>query len=138
MIKKKILPFITALFLTPVLMAQTTDFSYKIQMEPTGVVKNNYDTIYNCICVITLMDTANISKIHVKTGTSEGASNILEYPFSYDVYSGYPQNLSFSREGNKVTLHLGEFSANIYFHELMIEYTYGAFSQPVKWNSLTQ
>lgn len=138
MIKNKMITFITALFLTPVLMAQTKDFSYNVQMVPTGVVNNNFDTLYNCFCVITLNDTTNISKIRVKTGTSEGSSNVLDYAFLYDGYNGLPQKLSYSREGNKVTLKLGEFTANIYFHELMIEYTYGTFSSPVKWNSVTQ
>ena len=138
MIKNKMLSFIVAIFLSPVLMAQTSDFSYTIQMQPNGTVKSNYDTLYNCICTITLQETTNISKIHVKVGTLDGTSDKLEYSFIYDNYSGYPPNLSYSRNGNIVSLQIGEYSAGIYYYELILEYTSGTFSQPVKRNSLNQ
>ena len=137
MIKNKMLLFIVAIFLSPVLMAQTS-FSYTFQMQSKGTVRSNYDTIYNCICTITLQETTNISKIHVKVGTLDGISDKLEYSFIYDNYSGYPPNLAYSRNGNIVSLQIGEYSAGIYYYELMLEYTSGTFSQPVKWNSLNR
>ena len=138
MIKNKILSFIVAIFLSPVLMSQTSEFSYTIQMQPSGTIINNFDTLHNCICTITLMDTSNVSKLNVKVGTSDGSSDILGYNFLYDVYSGHPSKLAYTRNGNVVTLQLGEYSANIYFIELVLEYTSGTISQPVKWNSLNQ
>ncbi|MDQ3191757.1 MAG: hypothetical protein M3Q58_09195 [Bacteroidota bacterium] len=137
--KIKILAFVIALFLSPALSAQgNPGFSFEIQMIPNTLQENSLDTIYNIECSLILQDTINISKIHIKVGTSNGASDMLDYAFLYDINAGYPGNQSYYRNLNEVILGLGQFPSGLYFYETKLQYTSGTFSQPLMWNSWTQ
>lgn len=137
--KINIFLFIMPLFLSSALFAQSSpDFSFHIQLMPNQSSIINYDTIYDVSCIITLQDTMDISKIHVKMGTASGTSDKLNYAYLYDINTGLQGNLSYNRNGNIVTLGVGEFSAFIYFFEIKLENTSGTVSQAQMWNTLTR
>ncbi|HET6243900.1 MAG: hypothetical protein H0V01_04440 [Bacteroidetes bacterium] len=137
--KIKILAFVIAHFLASAVQAQgIPDFSFEIQMTPNDIEVNNFDTIYNMECILILQDTINVSRIHVKVGTYNGASNMFNYAFLFDINAGFPGSQSYYRNANTVKLNLGQFSAGNYYYETKLEYISGAMSQPLMWNSWTQ
>lgn len=60
--------------------------------------------------VVEVADTANITVLHVKLGTSGGGSQLALQDFAFDVNTGLPAGMSYRREGNAVYLTLGSFS----------------------------
>jgi len=58
-------------------------------------------------------DTTNTGSIAVQLGSTDGASDLLNYTFNYDVKSGLPSGLAYSRTGKNITLTLGSFTSGV-------------------------
>ncbi len=91
---------------------------------------------FNYEIVITLSDTTNTSKIKVALGNSEGASDILQHDFLYDVISGLPAGTVYKRKGNEVHLTLGTFNIGTpLFCDVIIEDNSGEQGSVKKYRS---
>ncbi|MCF8457025.1 MAG: hypothetical protein K9H62_13935 [Bacteroidales bacterium] len=98
--------------------------------EPMGTC----DSI-NVFLIVQLCDTSNVSSLHVKLGTSLGQGNKLTHIFYFDAIPSQT-SLGYSREGNKVRLHLGSYPSNQeYFSELQLEDQSGVLSLPFQCHS---
>jgi hypothetical protein len=110
------------------------NFEYQITYVTTGDINFQGDSIYARECGITISDTVNISKIHVKIGSDENLSDILNYSFLFDNTIGLPIGLVYFREGNRIRLQIYETqTSDRYFYEVMLEDIFGNLSSPKKW-----
>lgn len=79
-------------------------------------------TRLNGSMIIVLNDTSDISTLHVKLGTSQGGSDLLQKDFQYDVSGVFTDGTSYSRDYKTIRLGLGEFTGlNHYYAELQME-----------------
>jgi hypothetical protein len=110
------------------------NFFYQIVYTTTGAVNYQGDSIFVRECGITIPDTTYINKIHVKIGSEENLSDILNYTFIFDVTNGLPIGLAYLRDGNRVKLQLFETEiSDRYFYEVILEDILGNLSVPKKW-----
>jgi len=110
------------------------NFEYQITYVTTGDINLQGDSIYARECGITISDTVNISKIHVKIGSDENLSDILNYSFLFDNTIGLPLGLVYFREENRIQLQIYETqTSDRYFYEVILEDIYGNLSTPKKW-----
>jgi hypothetical protein len=65
----------------------------------------------NATLTVELADTISVMELEVQLGSRESLSDLFSYSFMYDQTTGLPQGMSYSRQGNQVTLGLGEIAA---------------------------
>lgn len=82
------------------------------------------------VMVVGLADTLQVSKLHVKFGTSQGAANLLSKTFLFDVAGSFADKTGYMRKGKVVYLTLGEgyMGLNVYYAEVKLEYVGGLVS----------
>jgi len=84
---------------------------------------------------IKLQDTLNLSKIHVKLGTTSGGSDLFSKDFSFDVSGNFSDSTSYTRNGLNVLLGIGQFiGLNSYYAEVRLEDTSQNLSDPIYYN----
>jgi hypothetical protein len=77
--------------------------------------------VMNVSTVLTLLDTVNVSKIHVKIGRTSGLSDIVEHSFAFDDYSP-GLDFSYERDENSIKIGVGGFAdAEILYAEIYLE-----------------
>lgn len=116
--------------------AQTNlNFDYQIYYKTTSLDTLVYDSLCNRVCKVFLDDTLNIDSIHVKIGTAENLSDILDYSFAWDVTTGLPSGLNYYREEKIIYLWLLQtYMADMYYYELQLEDSSGNLSNIKKWH----
>lgn len=88
-------------------------------------------TLYAATYFVFLSDTVSASQIEIKLGTNSGLTDVMTYTYNYDVASGLPSGYTYSREGNKLTLVIGNYTErNTYFGSVRIKNTSGSWSSP--------
>lgn len=86
-------------------------------------------SLYAGTFTIMLSDTNNVSQIEIKLGTSLGATDIMSNTFNYDVTTGLPTAYTYARQGNKLTLGIGNYTElNTYFGCVRIKNATGTWS----------
>ncbi len=82
------------------------------------------------VMVVRLADTMQVSHLHVKFGTSQGAANLLSKTFLFDVAGSFADKTGYMRKGKVVYLTLGEnfMGLNAYYAEVKLEYAGGLVS----------
>ncbi len=111
------------------------DFFFSVYYETTSTDSLVYDSLCNRICKIVFEDISDIAKIHVQVGTDEDLSDILYHAFDFDVTSGLPAGLAFSRINNEVYLILHQtYTTDTYFYHVWVEDPLGNVSIIRKWN----
>lgn len=99
---------------------------------PMGLLTPS-DTLRLSVSVL-LVDTNNLSKIHVKLGTTLGGNELLENTYTYDLTSA--GSLSYFRDRELMTLGMGNhLNSGIFYCEIKLEDNAGHFSTPVKSQS---
>jgi len=84
---------------------------------------------------VQLFETTGIESIHVKLGTSSGASDLLDKTFSFDVSGSVGNNCTYSRSDYTVTLGLGTFNGlTSYFSEVTLERADHSLTDAVVFN----
>lgn len=87
-----------------------------------GVTVNSQGSQMNLVAHIIISDTISVSKIHVRIGTQPILGDIatLEFPFDGSVI---PQGTQYTRNGNAITISLGQYPAlGLFFYEAQAEY----------------
>lgn len=86
--------------------------------------------------VIEVTDTTNISKIHVKMGTSDGANDLFSQLFIFDVTDSLslPTGTTYLREGKVIYLGIGNYTGlNHFFGEAKLEDNAGLIGPAIKY-----
>jgi hypothetical protein len=63
--------------------------------------------VVSCNFIIHLSDSILIDKIEVDLGTNDGASNLIDFSFDFDVSSGLASGFTYFRIGNSVYVETG-------------------------------
>jgi hypothetical protein len=126
--------FILGFFLVTKAQNDTVPFTLDLNLTFTGIVNNQYDSVYNYKAIVTLTDSLQILKIYVKIGTSSGSDDIFNYGFSYANHNGLPPGTAWQKTGNVITLTLGEFVAKHYFFEVYLHNKSGDKTEAIKWD----
>ncbi len=100
--------------------------------DPSVLFTNSY---FSVTAFMTIFDTVNISKIHVKLGTSEGGNDLLESEFLFD-NPDQPNGLEFTREEYAVCLGLGVYlKQENYFFKVYLEDINGQLSETITYQT---
>lgn len=84
--------------------------------------------------VIEVSDTTNISKIHVKMGSSDGANDLFSQIFNFDVTDSLPTGTTYLREGKVIYLGIGNYTGlNHFFGEAKLENNSGVIGLAIKY-----
>lgn len=84
---------------------------------------------------VKLQDTLNVSKIHVKLGTTQGGNNLFSKDFLFDVSGNLSDGTSYVRNGLNVLLGIGQFvGLNSYYAEVRLEDTSQNLSDAIYYN----
>ncbi len=111
------------------------DFDFQVYYQTTSTDTAVFDSLCTRFCKVTVSDTSDLSHIHVKVGTTEGANDILQYSFAFDVTTGLPAGLSYFRVQNVIYLGLLKtYQADSYYYEIQLEDSSGNLSAIKKWN----
>ncbi len=109
-----------------------------MEVAPNDVSLTSTDTTFSSTTsvitkvIIVLQDTANLSKIHVKLGSTSGANNLLAKDFIYTTPGTYSDGTSYARSGNVLYLNLGtRLGLQNCFAEIKLEDTFGRITAPV-------
>ena len=130
--------FLTGLKVSLFAQSYQHNFDYEFELRPTGEVIGDYDSIYVPTVVITIEDTTTLSEIAVKLGTIQGASDLLQHDFVFDQNTGLPQDCSYERDGNTITLALGSGSAGTFFAELFLRDSSGNTTSALQRSNMPQ
>ena len=93
-------------------------FDLAVEFEPNSMSNYTADTAK---CIITVYDTLNISKVHIKVTRFDNQQVVLQQAFAFDSNIGLPNGCSWKRKANVITLVLGNFAVHIYDMELALE-----------------
>lgn len=96
-------------------------FNYKIKLVPTGEVLNEVDTVYTYLCEVDLKNLENITKLHFKMGTTKGGDEKFSYSFNKDESGNLPTGVSLEQNDEVMTIMIGNFIAEAYWYEVVIE-----------------
>jgi hypothetical protein len=96
---------------------------------------NLLDTIWAKTYHFTLTDTNNISKIHIKMGTTLSGSEVFSYVFDYDQTTNLPIGFHYARNGMEITLKVSGYSYGYYYYEAKLEDGSQNFSASEQTNS---
>jgi len=123
----------------------------QVRLSPVGNVdfaSVNVDTMSNPLnavsdtalfsysLIITVQDTNNIDTILVKTGTTDGGSEIFQNQFQYSQSNNLPQGTSYIREGNNITIGIGNYSYHdLFYCEIVLKDSSGNTTTPYKYVS---
>jgi hypothetical protein len=126
--KKLFLILSIALFLiftqTTFTLAQSPDLIDDLQLkfEPL-TTKNILDTLVRISCIITLKDTNNIAKIHIKARSTLGGSEKFSKSFLFNpsTNSDLPLGASYIRVGNTIYLVVGNYLNQQLYYEAQLE-----------------
>lgn len=75
-----------------------------VSMKTTAVAGTVHGVYY-----IELADTNNVSQIEIKLGTGWTSADLVNVVFTYDSPGSLPQGYSYTREGNKIAIDMGNF-----------------------------
>ncbi|MFH2095445.1 MAG: hypothetical protein ABIJ16_07065 [Bacteroidota bacterium] len=111
------------------------DFSFQVYYKTTSTDTLVFDSICTKICKVTISDTNLVPAVHVKIGTSLNGNDVFDYGFQYDVTSGLPAGMSYTRDENEIYLGLYTTTqSDLYFYEVWLEGTGGTQSVVKKWH----
>jgi hypothetical protein len=92
--------------------------------------------VFQAKLLVEVVDYTNVSKIHIKLGTSSGASDLIQHVFTTDPLQMVPLYFSYSYENNLYTLEVGQYTGlTTYYCEVQLEYSDGQFSLPTLYSS---
>lgn len=92
------------------------------------------DQSVNGTMVIEITNAANISKIHVKMGSTDGGNDLFARVFDFDVSNNLSSGTSYRREGNVIYLGIGSFTGlNHFFAEAKLEDAQGTIGNTIKY-----
>lgn len=119
-----------------ILPAERMDMIMEVAANDTTIAANDTTFSSNTSIVtkviVALQDTVHLSKIHVKLGTTNNSSNLLNKYFSFGTSGNYPDGTSYIRVGNVVYLNLGtRMGLQNCYAEIKLEDTLGRFTDPV-------
>jgi hypothetical protein len=78
-----------------------------------------------------LSDTTTSSEIEVSLGSNTGLNDVMTYTYVYDVASGLPGGYTYARQGNKLTLGIGNYTdRNTFFGTVRVKNSGGTWSSP--------
>lgn len=91
-------------------------------------------SLYAGTYVVFLSDTNNISQIEISLGTASGLTDVMAQTYNYDVSSGLPSGYTYNREGNKLTLGIGNYTeVNTWFGSVRIKNASGTWSSSLNF-----
>ncbi|MFH2144336.1 MAG: hypothetical protein ABIJ97_18055 [Bacteroidota bacterium] len=125
-----------SLLMNSLVMSQnpTNDFTYQIYYETTSNDTAVFDPLCTRICKVTVADTSQLATVHIRIGTVEDGTDILNYSFQYDNTVGLPAGLTYLREQNIIYLGLyTTLQSDMYYYAVSIEDTNGNISLTKKW-----
>jgi hypothetical protein len=82
---------------------------------------NLLDTIWVKTYHFHLSDTANISKIHLKMGTTLGGTEVFDYVFDFDQTDSLPIGFHYERNGMDIDFRVSGYAFGFYFYEAQLE-----------------
>lgn len=92
-------------------------------------------TAIRVVMTIQLFEVTGITSLHVKLGTTNGGSDLLDKTFAFDVSGGVGNGCTYSRTDYTVTLGLGDYNGlTDYFSELVLERNDHSHSDPLIFN----
>jgi len=96
-------------------------FNYHMNLVPTGEVLNQFDTVYTYQCEIDLKKLKNIKTLYVKMGTKKGGDEKFSHSFTFGQTTELPAGTAYSQTDEVVRINIGEFFADEYWYEVVIE-----------------
>lgn len=75
-----------------------------VSMKTTAVAGTVHGVYY-----IELADANSVSEIEIKLGTGWTSADLVNVVFTYDSPGSLPQGYSYTREGNKIAIDMGNF-----------------------------
>jgi len=131
MLKKSLIKTaIVVIFISCGINISSAQNSLNVYMELVGGSTSFSETVIPAsqllkgTMVIEVSDTTNISKIHVKIGSTEGANDLFSQTFNYDVSDSLslPASMTYKREGKVIYLGVGNYTGlNHFFGEAKLE-----------------
>ncbi len=107
-----------------------------------SVVVQNNDTLtfpvnWNQVVMLAILnaDTAGISELEVKLGTTEGGTELLSKTFNWTSEGNYSDGTSFFHEGQVQRCGLGKFRHNGTYHSAIRVKKNGSWSSPVSFQT---
>jgi len=85
----------------------TTNFTYGQPANVSLSFAPSVGTTAPCTFILELADTT-ILAIELGLGSSSNQSDLFAHEFAFDVFTGLPTGLTYSRVGNKVYIGIGE------------------------------
>lgn len=92
-------------------------------------------SLIQVIMTIQLFEVTGINSLHVKLGTTNGGSDLLDKTFDFDVSGSVGNGCTYSRTDYTVTLGLGSFNGlTSYFSEVKLERTDHSLTDAIVFN----
>ena len=92
-------------------------------------------TAIRVVMTCQLFEVTGITSLHVKLGTTNGGSDLLDKTFAFDVSGNVGNGCTYSRTDYTVTLGLGDYNGlTDYFSELVLERNDHSLSDPLIFN----
>ena len=118
---------------TAIIKAQPRSTVLDLQVKTEGVAEKSapLDSVFEVTYVITLSDTVDVHKIHVRMGTTKQGKEVFSGSFVFDRETEVPEGSAYRREINKLFLTLTEYPLEQrYFHWVQLEDHNGQRSKP--------
>jgi len=110
--------------------------SFSFELENTYQSATNLlDTIWGKKYIVSLDDTNDVAKIHLKMGTTSGGGEVYSKTILYDQTSNLPIGFTYSREGDSIEIKAGGYSYGFYYYEVKLEDDSSNVSLAQTWNS---
>ncbi len=134
---KKILLMLSFIAMVVGMQAQNVVVNeLQLGLTPTDDVST---TQFKYTFMVTLSDTVNLSKIHVRMDTADGGNHLVDYAFNFDQSTGLPTGYAYARAGKILYITIGQFiDYPVVYAEARIEYPSGAMSAAKKYNTLPE
>lgn len=111
----------------------TEPVSYNFSSDSLPVLTDS--TVFEVMMNVNLYDTTNIEEIEVKIGTSDGASDLVNQTFTFDVFGSLGGGLSYDRLAYNLSLGLGQHSGMLnYFASVRVKRTDNSWSSSIVYN----
>jgi hypothetical protein len=91
-------------------------------------------TVLKGTMAVSVSDTADIVRIHIKLGSSEGSGSLFTKTYEYNERGELQDGTFFIKEGNVLYFGVGNYTNISHFHaEAVIENTSGQQSSPLRF-----
>lgn len=131
---------VVGMFLFSGIKISSAQTSLNVYMEFVGGSTNFSDTVIapsqtlKGTMIIEVSDTTNISKIHVKLGSTEGGNDFFSQIFNFDVTDSLPSGTTYFREGKVIYLGIGNYTGlNHFFGEAKLENSAGTMGSAITY-----